>query len=255
MGASGTDGEGLAIAKGMILHGIVDCPAGVTRRRTPRLTRRSQVLSSATGRSFGASARACGRDALSRHARRRALHHGLATVSDRGEDAMPDRPDPPPLAQSRPRDEPFGTSARGRVPPRPPQPSYGSARRTRSHPGPDRDPRPSRAHLGRSSPPGQGTAPGLVAERAVAAPPGAGRPLRRGWGFSCSPGCLWHGCLHPGNGVRHGAAVTDNEQGRSEGGEFPRGFQALCLVPGLVGSIAVRLPPPPGVTRAAVRGD
>jgi hypothetical protein len=100
------------------------------------------VPSLATGRSCGALARACGRRVLPRHGRRRAPHHGPATGSDRGEDAMPDHRDPPPLAQSTPQDEPCGTSALGRAPPRPPLPSSGSARRTRSHPDPDRDPRP-----------------------------------------------------------------------------------------------------------------
>jgi len=115
-------------------------------------------LGFATGRSCGALARACGRGVLARRGPRRALHHGLAAVSDRGEDATPDRPDPPPLARSRPQDEPCGTSALGRVPPRPPLPLSGSGRRTRSHPDPGRDPRPLRAHLGRSSPPGKGSA-------------------------------------------------------------------------------------------------
>jgi hypothetical protein len=128
---------------------------GRSRRRNRRLSRQSQVLSFATGRSCGASARVCGRGVLSRHGPRPALHHGRATASDRGEDAMLDHRDPPPLAQSRPRDEPCGTSALGRVPPPPLLPLIGSARRTRSHPDPDRDPRPERAHLGRSSPPGK----------------------------------------------------------------------------------------------------
>jgi hypothetical protein len=100
------------------------------------------VLSFAIGRSCGASARACSRGVLSRRGPRRAPHHGLATVSDRGEDAMPDRRDPHRLAQSRPRDGPCGTSALGRVPPRPPLPLSGSGCRTRSHLDPDRDPRP-----------------------------------------------------------------------------------------------------------------
>jgi hypothetical protein len=131
-------------------------------RRNPRLSSQSWVLSFANGRSCGASARACGRGVLSRRGPRRARHHGPATVSDRGEDATLDRPDPPPLARSRPRGEPCGTSALGQVPPRPPLPLSGSARRTRSHPDPGRDPRPLRAHLGRSSPPGKGTAPGAL---------------------------------------------------------------------------------------------
>ncbi len=101
-----------------------------------------RVLSFATGRLSGALARARGRPVLSRRGPRRALHHGLATVFDRGEDAMPDRRDPPPLARSTPRDEPCGTSGLGRVQTRPPLPLSGWARRTRCHPGPDRDPRP-----------------------------------------------------------------------------------------------------------------
>jgi len=134
-------------------------PRGGPACCNPRPSRQSQVLSFATGRSCGASARVRGRGVLSRRGPRPALHHGLATASDRGEDAMPDRRNPPPLAQSRPRDELCGTSALGRAPPRPPPPSSGSARRTRSRPDPDRAPRPERAHLGRSSPPGKGTAP------------------------------------------------------------------------------------------------
>jgi hypothetical protein len=132
--------------------------SGGPARRNLRLSRQSQVRF-VTGRSCGASARVCGRGVLSRRGPGPALHHGRATASDRGEDAMPDHRDPPPLAHSRPRDEPCGTSDLGRVPPRPPLPLSGSARRTRSHPDPDRDPRPERAHLGRSSPPGKGTAP------------------------------------------------------------------------------------------------
>jgi hypothetical protein len=108
--------------------------------------------------SCGELVRVCGQGVLSRRGSRRALHHGPATVSDRGEAVTPDRRDPRPLAWSGPRDGPCGTSALGRVPPRPPLPLSGSGCRTRSHLDPDRDPRPERAHLGRLSPPGKGTA-------------------------------------------------------------------------------------------------
>ena len=118
----------------------------------------------ATGRSCGASARVCGRGVLSRRRPRRALHHGPATASDRGEDATPDRRDPPPLARSRPQDGLCGTSALGRVPPRPPLPLTGSGGQTRSRPDPDRGRRPLRAHLGRWSPPGKGIAPDGLSE-------------------------------------------------------------------------------------------
>ena len=167
-----------AYADGLLTRTRPSPQAAVPPRRVPRLSRRSQVPSFATGRSCGASARVCGRGVLSRRGPRRALHHGLATVSDRGADAMPDRRGPPPLAQSRPRDEPCGTSALGRVPPRPPLPLSGSVRRTRSHLDPDRDPRPERAHPGRSSPPGKGTAPDAPSAEHWPLSPGTREPRR-----------------------------------------------------------------------------
>jgi hypothetical protein len=147
-------------------------PASATRRvywRSPpgllpaparRLNARS-FDRPATGRSCGALARVCGRGVLSPRRPRRALHHGPVAAFERGEDAAPDRADPPPHARSRPQDEPCGTSALGRVPQRPPLPLTGSGCQTRSRPDPGRARRPLRARLGRWSPPGKGIAPDL----------------------------------------------------------------------------------------------
>jgi hypothetical protein len=157
---TGTPRRRIAECRHRIASGLLArderCPASPDARGRARSLRESVT---AIGRSCGAMARVCGRGVLSRPGPRRALHRGLGMVSGRAADATPDRPGPPLLAQSRPQDEPCGTSALGRVPPRPPQLLSGSARRTRSHPDPGRDPRPLRAHLGRSSPPGKGTAP------------------------------------------------------------------------------------------------
>lgn len=132
---------------------------------TPVAMRKSgSTVSCATGRSCGALARVCGRGVLFPHGPRRALHHGLAAAFERGEDVAPDRADPPPPARPRPQDEPCGTSALGRVPPRPPLPLTGSGGQTRSRPDPGRGRRPLRARLGRWSPSGKGTAPDGLSE-------------------------------------------------------------------------------------------
>jgi hypothetical protein len=135
-------------------------PPGLLPAPARRLNARS-FDRPATGRSCGALARVCGRGVLSPRRPRRALHHGPVAAFERGEDAAPDRADPPPHARSRPQDEPCGTSALDRVPQRPPLPLTGSGCQTRSRPDPGRARRPLRARLGRWSPPGKGIAPDL----------------------------------------------------------------------------------------------